>query len=69
MQIRKVFRHFDSDNSGYLDASKLKNMLSECYFNLDDATIDHMIASADTDGDGKINEYEFLRIMKKIRLI
>lgn len=44
-------------------------MLSECYFNLDDATIDHMIASADTDGDGKINEYEFLRIMKKIRLI
>jgi Ca2+-binding EF-hand superfamily protein len=32
-------------------------MLSECYFNLDDATIHHMIASADTDGDGKITEY------------
>ena len=44
-------------------------MLNECYFNLDDASIDHMITCADTDGDGKINEYEFLRVMKKIRLI
>lgn len=55
MQIRKIFRHFDSDNAGYLDASKIKNMLNECYFNLDDASIDHMIASADTDNDGRIN--------------
>ena len=57
MQVLKVFRHFDTDNSGYLDSDKLKNMLNECYFNLDDAAIDNMIKIADTDGDGKINEY------------
>ena len=65
----KVFRHFDHDNTGYLDFTKLKNMLSECYFNLDDSAIENMIKAADTDADGKINEYEFLRIMKKVRLI
>ena len=44
-------------------------MLSECFFNLDDSAINNMIAVADTDGDGKISEYEFLRIMKKVKLI
>jgi len=27
-QIIKVFKHFDDDNSGYLDAKKSKNMMS-----------------------------------------
>ena len=68
-QILKVFRHFDDDNSGFLDAGKLRNMLEECFFNLDEQAITTMIAAADTDGDGKINEYEFMRLMKKVKLI
>ena len=55
LQILKVFRHFDNDNSGFIDASKIKNMISECYFNLDEGAIESMIKVADTDGDGKIN--------------
>ena len=35
MQVLKVFKHFDDDNSGYLDGAKLKSMLNECFFNLD----------------------------------
>lgn len=69
VQVLKVFKHFDDDNSGYLDATKLRAMLNECFFNLDDNAINNMIAVADTDGDGKISEYEFLRIMKKVKLI
>jgi Ca2+-binding EF-hand superfamily protein len=65
----KVFRHFDEDNTGYLDTTKIRNMLSECFFNLDDNAITNMIAVADSDGDGKISEYEFLRIMKKVKLV
>jgi Ca2+-binding EF-hand superfamily protein len=57
VQVLKVFKHFDHDNAGYLDAGKLKNMLSECYFNLDEAEIENMIRTADTDADGRINEY------------
>jgi hypothetical protein len=29
----------------------------------------NMIKAADTEGDGKITEYEFFRIMKKVKLI
>ena len=69
MQVLKVFKHFDDDNTGYLDPNKIKAMLSECYFNLDESAIADMISIADTDADGKISEYEFLRIMKKVKLI
>ena len=55
MQVLKVFKHFDDDNSGYLDATKIKAMLSECYFNLDETAINNMIEVADTDGDGRIS--------------
>lgn len=68
-QIGMVFKHFDDDDAGYLDERKLKNMLNECFFNLDEDSIKNMLLVADTDGDGKISEYEFLRIMKKVKLI
>ena len=51
----KVFKHFDDDNSGFLDSSKIRGMLNECFFNLDDNAIQNMISVADTDGDGKIS--------------
>lgn len=67
--MKKVFQHFDDDGSGYLDFRKLKTMASECFFNLDDDAIINMIKAADTEGDMKISEYEFFRIMKKVKLI
>lgn len=60
---------FDDDNSGYLDFRKIKSMVNECFFNIDDEAIKNMIKVADIEGDGKINKYEFLRIMKKIKLL
>ena len=67
--MKKVFQHFDDDGSGYLDLRKLKTMTNECFFNLDDDAIINMIKAADTEGDMKISEYEFFRIMKKVKLI
>jgi Ca2+-binding EF-hand superfamily protein len=67
--MKKVFQHFDDDGSGFLDFRKLKTMASECFFNLDDNAIINMIKAADTEGDMKISEYEFFRIMKKVKLI
>jgi Ca2+-binding EF-hand superfamily protein len=68
-QVRKVFQHFDDDGAGYLDFRKVKTMVSECFFNLDDDAVTNMIKAADTEGDMKISEYEFFRIMKKVKLI
>ena len=45
----KVFKHFDDDNSGFLDSTKIRGMLNECFFNLDDNAIQNMISVADTD--------------------
>ncbi len=67
--MKKVFQHFDDDGSGYLDFRKLKTMTNECFFNLDDDAIINMIKAADVEGDMKISEYEFFRIMKKVKLI
>jgi Ca2+-binding EF-hand superfamily protein len=68
-QIIKVFDHFDDDSSGFLDFKKIKTMVGECFFNIDNDAIKNMIESADTDGDMKISRYEFMRIMKKVRLL
>lgn len=68
-QMTKVFNYFDDDGSGYLDEKKIQKMVSECFFNIDDEAIQKMIEAADTDGDGKVSKYEFLRIMKKVKLL
>lgn len=67
--MKKVFKYFDDDNSGYIDFRKLKNMTKQCFFNLDDDAITNMLKSADIQGDLKITQYQFLRIMKKVKLI
>ncbi len=67
--MTKIFNYYDDDGSGYLDDKKIKKMVNECFFNLDDESILKMIEAADTDGSGKISKYEFLRLMKKVKLL
>jgi Ca2+-binding EF-hand superfamily protein len=64
-----VFHYFDDDNTGFIDFRKLKTVAGECCSNIDDSTIRRMIEAADTDGDGKVSKYEFMRVMKKMKLI
>lgn len=56
-QITKIFDYFDEDGSGLLDEKKIKRMINECFFNIDDEGIKKMLDSADTDGSGKISKY------------
>ena len=64
-----MFHHFDDDNTGFIDFRKLKTAVSECCSYIDDTTIQKMIEAADTDGDGKVSKYEFMRVMKKMKLV
>ncbi|XP_004416325.1 PREDICTED: centrin-2 [Odobenus rosmarus divergens] len=52
-EIREAFDLFDADGTGTIDVKELKQ---------------EMIDEADRDGDGEVNEQEFLRIMKKTSL-
>ncbi len=64
----KAFRLFDDDNSGKISFQNLKRVAKELGENMTDEELREMIAEADRDGDGEINEEEFFRIMSKSSL-
>ena len=67
-EIMKVFELFDEDNTGAISFRNLKRVATELGENLTDDELQEMIDEADRDGDGEVNEEEFLRIMKKTNL-
>lgn len=67
-EILKAFRLFDDDDTGRISFKNLKRVAKELGENLTDEELQEMIDEADRDGDGEINQDEFLRIMKKTSL-
>lgn len=67
-EIMKAFRLFDDDETGTISFKNLKRVAKELGENLTDEELQEMIDEADCDGDGEINQDEFLRIMKKTSL-
>ena len=67
-EILKAFRLFDDDETGKISFRNLKRVAKELGENMTDEGLQEMIDEADRDGDGEINEDEFLRIMKKTSL-
>ena len=67
-EMLKAFRLFDEDETGKISFKNLKRVAKELGENMSDDEIQEMIDEADRDGDGEINEEEFVRIMKKTNL-
>jgi len=67
-EILKAFKLFDDDESGKISFKNLKRVSKELGENLTDEELQEMIDEADMDGDGEVNESEFLRIMKKTEI-
>ena len=67
-EILKAFRLFDDDETGKISFKNLKRVAKELGENMTDEELQEMIDEADRDGDGEVNEEEFLRIMKKTSL-
>nr|AAZ15803.1 centrin 1 [Blastocladiella emersonii] len=67
-EILKAFKLFDDDSTGKITFKNLKRVARELGENLTDEELQEMIDEADRDGDGEINEDDFLRIMKKTNL-
>ena len=67
-EILKAFRLFDDDETGKISFKNLKRVAKELGENMTDEELQEMIDEADRDGDGEINEEEFMRIMKKTSL-
>ena len=64
-EILKAFRLFDDEEKGKISFRNLKRVAKELGETMTDEELHEMIEEADRDGDGEINEEEFVRIMKK----
>jgi centrin-2/centrin-1 len=67
-EILKAFRLFDDDETGKITLKNLRRVAKEIGENMTDEELQEMIEEADRDGDGEIDQDEFLRIMKKTSL-
>ncbi|CUV04981.1 unnamed protein product [Cryptosporidium hominis] len=67
-EIIKAFKLFDDDETGKITFKNLKRVAKELGENISDEEIQEMIDEADRDGDGEINQEEFIRIMRKTNL-
>merc|ERR1712023_62391 len=67
-EICKAFRLFDDDETGKISFKNLKRVAKKLGENMTHEELQEMIDEADRDGDGEINEEEFMRIMKKTSL-
>ncbi|KAM3128069.1 hypothetical protein pb186bvf_019832 [Paramecium bursaria] len=67
-EMLKAFRLFDDDNTGRITLKNLKRVARELGETMTDDELQEMIDEADRDGDGEINEEDFIRIMKKTNL-
>ncbi|CCW71655.1 unnamed protein product [Phytomonas sp. Hart1] len=63
-----AFRMFDDDETGKITFKNLKRVAMELGENMTDTELQEMIDEADRNGDGEIDEDEFLRLMKKTAL-
>ena len=67
-EIKKAFKLFDDDNTGKISFKNLKRVAKELGEKITDEELQEMIDEADRDGDGEVNEDDFIRIMKKTNL-
>ncbi|NWR90541.1 CETN1 protein, partial [Furnarius figulus] len=67
-EILKAFKLFDDDETGKISLQNLKRVAKELGENLTDEELQKMIYQGDRNGDGEVDEQDFLWIMKKTGL-
>merc|ERR1739848_251342 len=64
----KAFKLFDDDGTGVVTFKNLKRVAKESNQTLTDEELQEMLNDADKDGDGVLNEKEWLDMMEKLAL-
>ena len=64
-EIKKAFKLFDDDTTGFISFQNLRRVARELGETMTDQEITEMLEEADKDGDGAISEDEFMKVMKK----
>jgi hypothetical protein len=64
-RLLQMFKCFDKDNSGSIDANELHQMFLYMGITTTETEVKDIINQVDKNGDGSIDEQEFLMVMKK----
>lgn len=60
--LKEAFDVFDADKNGFIDAEELKQAMLSVGEDLNDQELTSLLASADINGDGKVEFEEFKRV-------
>jgi Ca2+-binding EF-hand superfamily protein len=66
-EVEQLFRLFDSDGSGEIQAHELGNVVTKLGMGMDEAACEDIIKMADVDGGGSIDYEEFKKVMIIVR--
>jgi calmodulin len=61
-EIRQAFKVFDKDGDGFITLEELGFVMANLGEKLSPTELEEMVKEADTDGDGKINYKEFVKV-------
>ncbi|CAG8565324.1 9507_t:CDS:2 [Ambispora gerdemannii] len=67
-EFKKIFAMFDDDETGKISFKNLKRVAQELNENIDDNELREMIEEADRNGDGEVDEEEFIHLMQKLNV-
>merc|ERR1740130_2258923 len=65
-EMKKAFAMFDDDQTGKITFKNMQRVAQELGEKIEDADLQDVLDECDRDGDGGINESEFMRIMEKM---
>ena len=67
-EILKAFKLFDEEGDNTISVKNLRRVARELGENLSDQELEAMVEEFDSDGDGKINQEDFINIMTQSSL-
>ena len=65
-ETKEIFRVFDKDGSGTIDAEEVRHVLHNLGEKLSDKEVGELMKEADIDGNGEIDYEEFITLMHSI---
>jgi len=62
--LLSAFKKYDLDKDGFVTGRELRDVMRSVGEELTDDEVSTMISAADSDGDGRVNYQEFLKLLK-----